>query len=78
MMWELQVRAAIPDIHSVIDQAAVLASSKSRQQGEPAVRGNQKAASASAEQVHTTVKYLDSDALSLAEVTSVLLMVGTA
>ena len=78
MTWELQVRAAVPDIHSVIDQAVVLASSKSRQQGEPAEISNQKAASVSAEQVHTTVKYLDLDASSLAGVTSsALLMIGT-
>ena len=79
MMWELQVRAAVPDIHSVIDQAVGLASSKSRQKGEPAERGNQKVASASAEQVHTTVKYLDLAASSLAGHTSpALLMIGTA
>ena len=80
MTWELQVRAAVPDIHSVIDQAVALASSKSRQQGEPAERGNQKAASASADQVHTTVKYLDFDASSLAGgvASSALLMIGTA
>ena len=76
---ELQVRTAVPDIHSVIDQAVVLASSKSRQQGEPAEMGNQKAASANAEQVQTTMKYLDLDAQSLAGVTSsALLMIGTA
>ena len=75
---ELQVRTAVPDIHSVIDQAVVLASSKSRQQGEPAEISNQKAASVSAEQVHTTVKYLDLDASSFAGVTSsALLMIGT-
>ena len=77
-----QVRAAVPDIHSVIDQAVALASSKSRQQGEPAQAemGNQKAASASADQVHTTVKYLDFDASSLAGgvASSALLMIGTA
>ena len=80
MTWELQVRAAVPDIHSVIDQAVALASSKSRQQGEPAERDNQKAASASADQVHTTVKYLDFDASSLAGgvASSALLMIGTA
>ena len=79
MTWELQVRAAVPDIHSVIDQAVGLASSKSRQKGEPAERGNQKVASASAEQVHTTVKYLDLAASSLAGHTSpALLMIGTA
>ena len=77
MMWGLQVRAAVPDIHSVIDQAVALASSKSRQQREPAKMGNEKAASASVEQVHTTVKYLDLDASSLAGVTSALLMIGT-
>ena len=80
MMAGLQVRAAVPHIHSVIDQAVALASSKSRQQGEPAERGNQKAASASAYQVHTTVKYLDFDASSLAGgvASSALLMIGTA
>ena len=80
MMGGLQVRAAVPDIHSVIDQAVALASSKSRQQGEPAESGNQKAASASADQVHTTVKYLDFDASSLAGgvASSALLMIGTA
>ena len=80
MMGRLQVRAAVPDIHSVIDQAVALASSKSRQQGEPAERGNQKAASASADQVHSTVKYLDFDASSLAGgvASSALLMIGTA
>ena len=79
MMGGLQVRAAVPDIHSVIDQAVGLASSKSRQKGEPAERGNQKVASASAEQVHTTVKYLDLAASSLAGHTSpALLMIGTA
>ena len=82
MMAGLQVRSAVPDIHSVIDQAVALASSKSRQQGEPAQAemGNQKAASASADQVHTTVKYLDFDASSLAGgvASSALLMIGTA
>ena len=80
MMAGLQVRSAVPDIHSVIDQAVALASSKSRQQGEPAERGNKKPASASAEQVHTTVTSLDFDASSLAGgvASSALLMVGTA
>ena len=80
MMGGLQVRAAVPDIHSVIDQAVALASSKSIQQGEPAKRGNQKAASASAKQVHTTVKYSVIDALSLVggAASSDLIMVGKA
>ena len=80
MLLGLQVRSAVPDIHSVIDQAVALASSKSRQQGEPAERGNKKPASASAEQVHTTVTSLDFDASSLAGgvASSALLMVGTA
>ena len=70
MMWGLQVHASVPDIHSVIDQALALASSKSRQQ----------AASASAVQVHTAVKYLDPDASSLTGgvASSALLMIGTA
>ena len=80
MMWGLQVHAAVPDIHSVIDQAVALASSKGRQEGVHAERGNQKAASASAEQVHPNVKYLDPDSLSLAGAVScsTLLMIGTA
>ena len=79
MMWGLQVRTAVPDIHSVIDQAVALASSKSRKQGEPAERGNQKTASANAEQVHTTVKYLDSaSSLAGGVASSALLMIGTA
>ena len=73
MMWGLQVRAAVPNIHSVIDQAVALASIKSRQQGEPAERGDQKAANGSAEQVHTTASSLAGGVSS-----SPLLMVGTA
>ena len=76
MMLGLQVRSAVPDIHSVIDQAVALASSKSRQQGEPAERVNQKATSASAKQVHTTVNYLGSS-LDDGFASPALLMIGT-
>ena len=69
-----------PSVKWLKTQAFFWFGNKSRQQGELAERGNQKAASASAEQVHTTVKYLDLDALPLAGgvASSALLMVWSA